>query len=45
MEDTGLKKSTKQEGLKDGTTDKQNREFQDEFYQRILGVSETKAMA
>ena len=32
-------------GLVYGTTDKQKKEFQDELYQRILGVWETSAMA
>ena len=30
-------------GLVYGTTDKQKKEFQDELYQRILGVWETSA--
>ena len=40
-----LNNQQNKKGLIDGTTDKQKREFQDESYQRILGVWETKTMA
>ena len=41
----GKNNQQNKKGLVYGTTDKQKKEFQDELYQRILGVWETSAMA
>ena len=41
----GKNNQQNKKGLVYGTTDKQKKEFQDELYQRILGVWATSAMA